>query len=310
MLISTQALLTDVLPDQQACLSLRVDNKAAVSISSEGMGSWRTRHLKIRYQWLRERFADGSVGITFVPGAQQRADIGTKPLPGDRLRELMIQWGFVGPDDEPEGEDPDPEPPRDLTVQLKAVTAWLCALTAASSLAMADSAKLEDETMCPVVWEPSQGSMRIDYSFELYACVLLVIVGWELVRRFIGFGCRWGFRSVQARSRQTRLEQAVAREPQAHFRTSSGVPPPPPAAVSTVTFASHGEGQPPSSSGLPSPPSVPQGAIHAPATSVHWHFTQVPPRPAMPPTVPVPRQTVACYSLEVVWTDSSMFWFR
>ena len=91
-----------------------------------------------------------------------------------------------------------------------------------------------------------------------------------------------------ARSRQTRLEQAVAREPQAHFRTSSGVPPPPPAAVSTVTFASHGEGQPPSSSGLPSPPSMPQGAIHAPATSVHWHFTQVPPPPAMPPTVPVP----------------------
>ena len=24
----------------------------------------------------------------------------------------------------------------------------------------------------------------------------------------------------------------------------------------------------------------------------------------------VSGQTVACYSLEVVWTDSSMFWFR
>ena len=197
MLISTQALVTDVLPEQEARLSLRVDNKAAVSISSEGMGSWRTRHLKIRYHWLREKFSDGSIGITFVPGTLQRADIGTKPLPGDRLKELMIQWGFVEPDDEPPGaavdapgEDPNQEPPRDVTVQLKAISAWLCALTAASWLGVGESVKLDDETMCPVVWEQSQGSMKVDYSFELYACVILVIVGWELVRRFIGLGCR------------------------------------------------------------------------------------------------------------------------
>ncbi|CAE7400989.1 GIP, partial [Symbiodinium necroappetens] len=190
MLISTQALLTDVLPEQEARLSLRVDNKAAVSISSEGMGSWRTRHLKIRYHWLREKFSDGSIGMTFVPGTLQRADIGTKPLPGDRLKELMIQWGFVGPDDEPPcaavdapGEDPNQEPPRDETMQLKAISAWLCALTAASWLGVGESVKLDDETMCPVVWEQSQGSMKVDYSFELYACIILVIVGWELVRR-------------------------------------------------------------------------------------------------------------------------------
>ena len=42
---------------------LKIDNAAAVSISSEGVGSWRTRHLKIRHGWLREKFSSGTLQI-------------------------------------------------------------------------------------------------------------------------------------------------------------------------------------------------------------------------------------------------------
>ena len=79
----------------KARLLLMVDNQAAVSLFSEGVGSWRTRLLKLRYSWLRERFCATSIEIIFVPGRHQRADLGMKPLPGDRLRDLMGQWGFV-----------------------------------------------------------------------------------------------------------------------------------------------------------------------------------------------------------------------
>ena len=81
LLESAHALVVDAC-GTAAKLCLMVDNQAAVSLSSEGVGSWRTRHLKLRYSWLREKFGARAIEISFVPGSQQRADLGTKSLDG------------------------------------------------------------------------------------------------------------------------------------------------------------------------------------------------------------------------------------
>ena len=50
-------------------------------------GSWKTRHL--RSSWLKEQVSTGQMSVVHEPGETQVADVGTKPLPRQRLQELV-----------------------------------------------------------------------------------------------------------------------------------------------------------------------------------------------------------------------------
>ena len=73
---------------------LKVDNTAAVSLLTENSGSWRTRDLRLRASHLRWRFGRLDWLVEAVPGEEQWADIGTKPLPASRLEELRRMIGL------------------------------------------------------------------------------------------------------------------------------------------------------------------------------------------------------------------------
>ena len=73
---------------------LRVDNQAAVGLATTAPGSWKTRHLKTRCRVIRQEYESGRLDLAFTPGEAQAADMGTKPLPFPRLRELRKQWGM------------------------------------------------------------------------------------------------------------------------------------------------------------------------------------------------------------------------
>ena len=82
----------------------RVDNAAAITLASaEDGGGWRTRHLKVRSQALRERVRDQWMVIEYCPGDQQLADSLTKILPSQRMGMLMRFWGLH--DGEETGQD-------------------------------------------------------------------------------------------------------------------------------------------------------------------------------------------------------------
>eukprot|EP00434_Breviolum_minutum_P003898 symbB.v1.2.003425.t1/scaffold183.1/size281544/9 len=83
---------------------LKVDNTAAVSLLTESSGSWRTRHLRLRASHLRWRFGRLDWMVEAVPGAEQWADIGTKPLSASRLEELRRMMSLrEAAEDEREG---------------------------------------------------------------------------------------------------------------------------------------------------------------------------------------------------------------
>ena len=68
------------------------DSTAALSISS-GSSSWRTRHLKIKANWLHEQLDHGSFRAVHCPGDRQLADMLTKALSSARLNSLLSLWG-------------------------------------------------------------------------------------------------------------------------------------------------------------------------------------------------------------------------
>ena len=56
--------------------TLRVDSQSALAIAV-GQGSWRTRHLRVRANYLREQYESGEIMPVYCPGAEQAADQGS-----------------------------------------------------------------------------------------------------------------------------------------------------------------------------------------------------------------------------------------
>ena len=62
---------------------LRCDNSAATAMLQGGPGSWRTRHLRVRSSYIRERVERSELVVEHVQGQWQWADLGTKmPIVG------------------------------------------------------------------------------------------------------------------------------------------------------------------------------------------------------------------------------------
>ena len=49
----------------------------------------RTRHIKVRYFWLRERVKLGDINVKYVPTEEMLADILTKPMQGMAFKETV-----------------------------------------------------------------------------------------------------------------------------------------------------------------------------------------------------------------------------
>ena len=106
---------------------IHLDNQSALALIHGQAGSWRTRHLRLRVHWLKERVTSGEIQVIYEPGITQRADLGTKPFTRERLRQLVQQWGI-----------------RDARPMTKALTSAPAASIKQESSLRSDAACLED----------------------------------------------------------------------------------------------------------------------------------------------------------------------
>ena len=206
--------LVKELNSQVPLLQLHVDNQAAIALLQGSSGSWRTRHLRLRSSWFRERATAGEVVIVHEPGDSQRADLGTKPLPGDRLQHLVSLWGVKN------AGDGSPRVSRfsssPLTTSTSATTSMLPASASARPTTTSSTTSRSTPAMTPLTgtgtwlrslamlctWctsradaleqamvafgRPQQGNVTVQIPWEFYIMVIVVIVGviglWEVVR--------------------------------------------------------------------------------------------------------------------------------
>ena len=82
------------LAQRQPSLELWNDNQAAVSVFNDQGGSWRTRALKIRANYLKDRLSLRLCELFHIPGVENIADVGTKFLGSVRLKELRRLIGL------------------------------------------------------------------------------------------------------------------------------------------------------------------------------------------------------------------------
>eukprot|EP00253_Pinus_taeda_P035264 PITA_35264 len=69
-------------------ISIFCDNTSAVSISKNPVMNLKTKHIPIKYQFLREQVLEQKVKLEYVPSKEQVADILTKPLPRETFEYL------------------------------------------------------------------------------------------------------------------------------------------------------------------------------------------------------------------------------
>ena len=95
LLEAIHALIEEILPGTYG-KTLAIDNTSAEAMLAGGPGSQRTRHLKIRANYVREAVEEGRMRIRHVAGQDQLADLATKMEPRLRLHQLLRLWGFMG----------------------------------------------------------------------------------------------------------------------------------------------------------------------------------------------------------------------
>ena len=76
-------------------ISIKCDNKSAISISKNPVLHSKTKHIPIKYHFLREQVAQKVVKLEYVPTKEQTADIFTKPLAREPFEDLRDKLGVV-----------------------------------------------------------------------------------------------------------------------------------------------------------------------------------------------------------------------
>ncbi|GJW60400.1 retrovirus-related pol polyprotein from transposon TNT 1-94 [Tanacetum coccineum] len=82
----------DVLYDK---VSIFYDNTSAIAISNNPVLHSKTKHIDIRYHFIRDNILKGNIELHFVPTDLQLADIFTKPLAEPSFTRLVAELGML-----------------------------------------------------------------------------------------------------------------------------------------------------------------------------------------------------------------------
>ena len=76
-------------------IPIKCDNTSAINLSKNPIQHSRTKHIEIRYHFLRDHVQKGDIVLEFTNTHDQLADIFTKPLPEDRLCMIRREIGMM-----------------------------------------------------------------------------------------------------------------------------------------------------------------------------------------------------------------------
>ena len=88
-------LLAEMLGTTVQKVKLRVDNRSAIELSKNPVHHERSKHIDLRYHYIRECVELGRVDVVHVRTGDQVADIFTKSLGRSRFSELRHKLGVI-----------------------------------------------------------------------------------------------------------------------------------------------------------------------------------------------------------------------
>ncbi|KAJ9561698.1 hypothetical protein OSB04_006858 [Centaurea solstitialis] len=83
---------------QLSKIPIYCDNTSAIAIANNPVLHSKTKHIEIRYHFIRDHVMNGDVDLHFVPTEYQLADLFTKPLDEKRFNQLTSELGMLNLD--------------------------------------------------------------------------------------------------------------------------------------------------------------------------------------------------------------------
>ena len=89
-------LWADMTGEKRKIVDLYADNQGAISLAKNPVHHKRSKHIDIRFHFIRYEVDSGIVNLMYVPTASNIADMFTKPLPKSKLAEFKCIRGKTG----------------------------------------------------------------------------------------------------------------------------------------------------------------------------------------------------------------------
>jgi hypothetical protein len=88
-------LLAELKGERVETFALNIDNQSAIALSKNAVFHDRSKHIELRFHFIRECVEKNRVKVQYISTSEQLADILTKPLGRDRFCELRSRIGVV-----------------------------------------------------------------------------------------------------------------------------------------------------------------------------------------------------------------------
>ncbi|KAJ9543717.1 hypothetical protein OSB04_023424 [Centaurea solstitialis] len=84
---------------QVSKIPIYCDNTSAIAIANNPVLHFKTKHIEVRYHFIRDHVMNGDIELHFVPTEYQLADLFTKPLDVTRFNMLISELGMLNLDE-------------------------------------------------------------------------------------------------------------------------------------------------------------------------------------------------------------------
>ena len=88
-------LMKDLQMDCNTATTIHEDNQGTIAMSRNPVLHKRTKHINIKYHFVREKTQDGTIELKYCPTNEMVADILTKPLPKRQFEYLRCKLGLT-----------------------------------------------------------------------------------------------------------------------------------------------------------------------------------------------------------------------
>ena len=87
-------LLTDIKAPPKAPILIKEDNQGTIAVARNPVSHNRTKHIDIKFHYVREALEDGIIDLTYCPTEQMTADMLTKPLARQQFETFRLKMGL------------------------------------------------------------------------------------------------------------------------------------------------------------------------------------------------------------------------
>ena len=87
-------LLTDIKAPPQKPILIKEDNQGTIAVVNNPISHNRTKHIDIKFHYVREALEDNIVDLIYCPTEEMTADILTKPLARQQFETCRLKMGL------------------------------------------------------------------------------------------------------------------------------------------------------------------------------------------------------------------------